>query len=559
MHLYLWLFIAAKSEEFPKKPLGLELSLNVVSVVSANGQKKMVNDLNHDKDAVTRSSPDHKRPSLNETLSNSHTALPQSSGPPSPADMHSSSLQNHQPSQQFEGEENLQAEEKLVQLSKETGDNVSSEDFPAMLAEVQLNGESEDVPTANKEADSVDTSSTEWSSLKENLSALSVDDRAPVVPQMLPQAPTESVVRDGSLQESNWQGPTEAELSMSPHYTAPTLLDQESSNPVPLLPSLEGQGCFESVLSVQHAAALPGGSTSKDFLSEDVTLLPDHLCQPFCMDSCARRHSRSTVSDWPENVRASCLVKALLALPSPLEDGKRRPSNVSQYDNLSEDEDGKEGSNYEKLAGTTSQTELCALALKCTVPKSASVGEMDNLQRYSGETGAWMQQPKRFGQPSSFNFLPLQKRLSGGGSVPILSELDSDPLLLLEGVHAQHASSPALQEEQYSPFRIVKTTTPLHLVHATEQGSSNKKQVALPLPEIGHNDDAQGKKLLPPVVEAEVGAAKDCIQKVTVLRGASAPQTLRPKGPLKIVKTHSDSNFYPSCSPIVQIPKSVTF
>ncbi|XP_061465970.1 uncharacterized protein LOC133376948 isoform X2 [Rhineura floridana] len=561
----------AKSEEFPKKPLGLELSLNMVTVkptVAANGQKKAVCDLNHDKDVVMPPSPDKGPSHLDETFGHSEKAIhetgsfPQPNGPPveaEAADRNQNEFQNHhQPSQKYD------MEDKQVE---ENANKIPSENDPIILDEIQVIGESQDVLTTTKVADSLENSSTEKCSLQENNPCLFIDDMDHVAPQLL-QAETLGMSMENSLwEESHLQSQTlEADPSTSHNSTTP-LSESETFCQVPLLPSIEEQGTLESASSLQNATALQDGSTtcsSEDLLSEDAALLLDHVDQPPSTDSsCTAGDNQSTTCDFLESITTPCTVKTHAVLPLAFQDG-RRPSNTSQYDNLSEGEEGEEKSpiqvpSSKKLAGLIPQTELCAPVFKCTVPKSASVGEIENLQRQSWEMVDLMQQAKGLDQPSSLATLSHHKNHSARGSVPVLSDLDCDVLLLLEGFHARPTSSPMLQE-QHSPFRIVKTTTPLHMAHATEQDFSSKKQVALPLPEASYHDAGDGCKFTPVALEPEGGAASDRDQEsLNTLSGSPALQRPKPKVPPKVFKSHSDNSFYPGCPPVVQMSKSVTF
>ncbi|XP_053141537.1 ubiquitin carboxyl-terminal hydrolase 6-like [Hemicordylus capensis] len=565
----------AKSEEFPKKPLGVELSLNLVPLkpnIAANGQKKVIGDLSPDKDALTQPSPDKSL--SHETIGNSNMAIhgrasvPQPSGPPSlaePADMQHSSFQNHQLGQKFETEEKPEVEENWVELPKENAYKIPSEDSPTVMDEIQVIGESPDVP-ASEDTESFQSSHTEGCHLHENSLTLSMDVRDHVAPQVLEQAQTGSLSMDDSQWETKSQSQTlEVDLPIG-HTSTSSLLGQESSNQVPLLPSLEEQKTLDSQSPVQNATALRDGSTtcsSEDLLSEDAALLPEHLYQPPRTNSYfAPEHNLSTICHLPEStVAPSCIVKTLAAPPLPFLDGQRRPSNASQYDNLSEGEGAKSSipvPSSEELDLSTPQMELYTPVVKGIMPKSASVGDIENLQTWG--TVDLVQQPKGLGQPTSFNLLPHEKRISGGGSVPILSELDSGALLLSEGFCARPTSSPVIQE-QHSPFQIVKTTTPLHVAHATEQDFVSKKQLALPLPEADQHDAADGEKLIPLALEPVAGAASDCVQKSpNALSGLPAPQRPKPQVLPKVFKTHSDSNFYPSCPPmVVQLSKSITF
>ncbi|XP_077177442.1 uncharacterized protein LOC143829841 [Paroedura picta] len=546
----------AKSEEFPKKPLGLELSLNLVSVkpsVAGNAQKKTASDIDHEKETVIQLSPEKSPSHLTETISNSNLAIHKRalilhpSGPPLRVELtvlHHNPFQNNQPIPNTDVEEKQQ--ENMVQSPKEDAKKILPEDFPATLDEIQVIVESQDLASVHKEENSLESNST-------------VDDEGHVTPQMLEQAlmdimATENCPRDPNMQSET----TESDVSVTSNSIT-AFMEQDSLSQVPLLLSLEGQSTLESQTTVQNAVVLPDESAtcfSEDFLSEDAMVLPDHPCQSTSTSSSPLGHCSSAVCDVPKNLIVPHTIKALDPLSLPFQDGKRRPSNVSQYDNLSEN--GEEKSPLqepcsEELAVLLSQTELCNPVSKCTVPKSASVGELENLQR---QTGDLVQQPGGLDQPLSFNILPHQKRPSSGGSMPILSELVSGGPLLLEDFCARPTSSPELQE-QYSPFRIVKTTTPLHLAHATEQNFCNKKQMALPLPESSPLDAADREAPVPPIGEV---IASDSLQKsLNVLSDLPAPQRPKPKLPLKIVKTNSDNNFCRGCPPMAQMSKSVTF
>ncbi|XP_020639834.3 uncharacterized protein LOC110074192 isoform X1 [Pogona vitticeps] len=545
----------AKSEEFPKKTLGLELSLNLVPVkpsVAANGQQKAVSDMNHDKDAQTQPSLDKNPSQLSETNGNSDMAipecpsLPQSAGSPLPAES-PVKLQNNQTSQTLEIQD------------KEVEENVSEsqlEDDPSVLDEVQFMGESQNVPTANEEADSLQSSNTERSGLWETNPCLLMDDSNLVGSQIL----TEDMSINNCLLDSHLESQTlEADISISQNSTT-SLSGSGSPHQVPLLLSLEEQRTLESPLSLQNTTALQYDSTtcsSEDILSEDAVVLPDDVCQlPSTDSSFAPAHSLSSACDLPESIVAPCTVKALTALLPPSQEVERRPSNASQYDNMSDGEGGEDKSPI--LAVSVPQTDLHSPVLKCTLSKSVSVGEIENLEKETRETVDLVRHPKEPSQPTSFTTLPHHKRLSGKGSMPLLSELDSEVVLLSEGFHSQPAS-PSVFQEQHSPFRIVKTTTPLHLAHAIEQDFLSKKQVALPLQEASHLDVAHDGRCTVATVEAEEGrAAGECVLQSQNTRVGS-PALQKPKVPPKIFKTHSDNSFHQSCPPVVQMSKSVTF
>uniref|UniRef100_G1KQF5 Rab-GAP TBC domain-containing protein n=2 Tax=Anolis carolinensis TaxID=28377 RepID=G1KQF5_ANOCA len=554
----------AKSEEFPKKVLGLELSLNLVSMkpsVAANGQQKDVSDLNQDKDALIQPSPDKSLSRLNETIGNSNTGKEESpdhsqpNGLPLKAE---EAVVHHDPFQNNESNPKFEIEEKK---EEENDNRIPSEDNLVVLNEIHVTEKKQEEPMATNETDSLESSSTERSSIQKNNPCFSIDDSNPVS-----QVQTGHLSVDSSLWESSLQSQTaEADLSAS-HNSIISLSGSESPHQVPLLPSVEEQSAIDSPLSVQNATALQHESTtcaSEDLLCEHAVLLPDHMAHPPSTEpSFIPGHSMSTTCDFPEAMAAPCTVRhAILLLP--FQDDQRRPSDASQYDNLSEGE--SEDSNCpvhvhssDKLALPVPQDELSTPALKCTIPRSVSVGEIENLQEQIWKMVDLEQQPKGFDQ--AFTILSHNKSLTGGGSVPLLLELDSDAGQLSEAFHGRPTSSPVLQEP-HSPFRIVKTTTPLHLAHAMEQGFMSKKHVALPLLETSYHDAADDDKLaLAFKGTAEDGTAQDCVPKSqNDLGGLPALQRPKPKVPPKMFKTHSDNSFSPGCPPMVQMTKSVTF
>ncbi|XP_063145348.1 TBC1 domain family member 30-like [Candoia aspera] len=539
----------AKSEEFPKTPLGMELSLNLLSVkssVAGNGQKTAVGDFNNDKDVIIQSSPDKNPPCPNEMIDNSDMAIrerasPEHNGTPLQnklADTHHNPFRKLPPNEKFETEE-YQADKSV--------DKISSMENPIMLDKIQTIGENQDVASDSKKGNSLKSNNTEKCGVQED-KHISLDDRDHVISPVL-QAQTRDVSTDNSAWESHLQSqPLEADLSIS-HDSTTSLSRSESLHHLDTPPS------------GQSAAALKHGSTtcsSEDLVSEDAAVLQDGLCHPPCTEpSFTAEHSLFMPHDLPENLVVPCRVRTFAAFCPPFQDGQRRPSNVSQYDNLSENEDREEKQVLcsKKLADSILQTELCTPVLKSSIPKSASFGEIDNLQRQTQKVADLVQLPKNVGQLTSFPMLPHYERLSGGGSVPVLSELGSDALLLSGGLQARPTSSPVLQD-QHSPFRIVKTTTPLHLAHATEQGLLSTKQVALPLPETSHCHTADGGK--DNLATGEEEAAGDGVPKLKNILGGS-PALQKPKLPPKVFKTHSENKFCSSCSPMGEMSRSVTF
>nr|XP_047915663.1 USP6 N-terminal-like protein [Anser cygnoides]XP_047915664.1 USP6 N-terminal-like protein [Anser cygnoides]XP_047915665.1 USP6 N-terminal-like protein [Anser cygnoides]XP_047915666.1 USP6 N-terminal-like protein [Anser cygnoides]XP_047915667.1 USP6 N-terminal-like protein [Anser cygnoides]XP_047915668.1 USP6 N-terminal-like protein [Anser cygnoides]XP_047915669.1 USP6 N-terminal-like protein [Anser cygnoides]XP_047915670.1 USP6 N-terminal-like protein [Anser cygnoides]XP_047915671.1 USP6 len=169
---------------------------------------------------------------------------------------------------------------------------------------------------------------------------------------------------------------------------------------------------------------------------------------------------------------------------------------------------------------------------RSSVPKSASTGELASLQQGAGAAeglGSAAHPPHR--QP--------------GGSVPLLAETPGHPF--------QRGT------EGNSPYAVVKTTTPLHVAHATEQDLLNRKQVALPLPEAGRPLAATSQ--LPPAASAPAAAAaQEGAQKpFNALKAPRPPLSPKPKLSLQVAKSLSENSFGSASPPPTKLPKSVTF
>ncbi|TFJ95144.1 dynein heavy chain 2, axonemal [Platysternon megacephalum] len=338
------------------------------------------------------------------------------------------------------------------------------------------------------------------------------------------------------------------------------LAGQELPNQTPSLPSLAEQRPSDA--SVQNVSS-PEDTSATIFPVDLLTgLPPEQQHWPPSTDSrSAPEQNLASPCDLSEKVQVPvlCMEKALVTLSLPLQDGRRRPSNVSQYDNISEleySEDNSSGQvpSIEKLSVAVPQNKP---DLKSSVPKSASVGEIADLGMHSEGSIDSAQQTVGLGH-LAFNLLPHQRLSGGSGSVPILSMLDSAAVQLAEGLHDRHLSSPALQG-QSTPYKIVKTTTPLHVAHATEQDFLNQKKMALPLQE-GNRHVGAALTAADGGAELEVVAANQCAQKsLNALREPHPCLPPKPKIPPKVAKAHSENSFYPGCPSTRQMSKSVTF
>ncbi|XP_054027957.1 USP6 N-terminal-like protein [Dryobates pubescens] len=160
--------------------------------------------------------------------------------------------------------------------------------------------------------------------------------------------------------------------------------------------------------------------------------------------------------------------------------------------------------------------------------KAASTGELSSLQRS-----------------------PLLPQ-GLGGSVPLLAGSQAGAAGPAPGSPDRRAASPGRQGS--SPYALITTTTPLHLAHATEQDFSNRKQVALPLPETGQPLPAAS---MPPALAPD---APGSLQKAfPALRAPRPPLSPKPKLPPTVPKSQSENSFPPASPALPKLPKSVTF
>lgn len=177
----------------------------------------------------------------------------------------------------------------------------------------------------------------------------------------------------------------------------------------------------------------------------------------------------------PAGEQASSLSRdaVLEAAPHPLPAGCQQLSCTSQSDGSPESERGEEAADDRHCRAVLPDK----MRLKHSASKAASTGELLSLQ-HNGLGSA----TSSTHWPEAVGVLPAHRQ--AGGSVPILSSREPEAAGMAEGCPTQRAPSPLV--EGNSPYVVIKTTTPLHLAHATEQDFLNRKQVALPLSETGH-------------------------------------------------------------------------
>ncbi|XP_075281754.1 uncharacterized protein LOC104335353 isoform X2 [Opisthocomus hoazin] len=292
---------------------------------------------------------------------------------------------------------------------------------------------------------------------------------------------------------------------------ARAVMDQESV----FLPALAGLGSLGS--SLQNTLSLPDSSTTELSATDHTVWQPNPAVPPV-----------------GEQAPSFCTETVLDAPPHPLPDGTRQLS--SQHST------SPESKRWEETAEKCCRAALLdKMDLKRLASKAASTGELACLQQNGPGSGTGM--------------LPAQGLASG--SVPALSSSESGAAGLGENYPFQQAPSPA--GEGNSPYTIVKTTTPLHLAHGIEQDFSNRKQVALPLPENGCPLPAAS--MPPPLVldPEEAGAQKSLQKPLNALQAPRPPLSPKPKLPLQAAKSCSENSFLSGSPPLAKLPKSVTF
>lgn len=247
-----------------------------------------------------------------------------------------------------------------------------------------------------------------------------------------------------------------------------------------------------------------------------------------------------------EQASSSSRDAVLDASPPPQPAGCRRLSCTSQSDGSPESERGEEAADDRHCRAVLPDK----TGLKRSASKAASTGELLSLQHNGlGSATGTVRWPEALGA------LPAHRQ--AGGSVPILSSREPEVAGLAEGCLAQRAPSPVV--EGNSPYVVIKTTTPLHLAHATEQDFLNRKQVALPLSETGHPLPATSMPppLMPDPEEVEV--QKSLQKPLNALKAPRPPLSPKPKLPPQFAKSRSENSFLSGSPSLAKLPKSVTF
>lgn len=422
----------AKPEEFPRKPLGLELSLNPVPMkgnVAANGQNGRMGEHPPDREPHPNRGPE----APGEMVAEVRTAAVQGSEAAKVTDIH---------------------------LHPSGGGSLGEE------GQVEPTG-----------------------------------DRQPP-----------SLLKASEMQAHHHLLPTALPLEQAPLTPVCATVDHESVS----LPAPAELGSSDS--SLQNTSSPPDSSTTEFSATDHAVWQPNPAALPV-----------------GEQASSFCKEKVLEAPPHPLLDGLQHLSSESQHDSSPESKRQEETAEKRCRAAPPDKTDLKHLA-----SKAASMGELTSLQQ-NGPGSTTTHWPQGL----------------AGGSVPILSSIEVEAAGLGEGYPLQRAQSPVV--EGNSPYTVIKTTTPLHLAHATEQDVANRKQVALPLPETGCPLPATS---MPPSLvldPEEVDAQKSFQKPLNALKAPRPPLSPKPKSLPQVAKSHSENNFLSVSPSLAKLPKSVTF
>lgn len=332
-----------------------------------------------------------------------------------------------------------------------------------------------------------------------------------------------SVLKASETQVHHHLLPTALPLEQPLLVPSCTMVDHDSVS----LPAPAEHGSLDS--SLQNVSSPPTLSTT------DLPAMDHAVCQP-----------NPAALPAGEQESSLCKEKALDAPPHPLPGGWQRLPGTPQHTGSPRSEHGEDTAEKRCRAVLPDKTDL-----KCLASKAASMGELARLPQNGPGSGTgstrWPE--------GLVGTLPAQGL--AGGSVPILSSGELEAAGLSEGCPFQRAPAPAA--EGNSPYAVIKTTTPLHLAHATEQDFSNRKQVALPLPETGC---PLPDSSMPPalVLDPEKVDSEKSLQKpLNALKAPRPPLSPKPKLPPQVAKSRSENSFLSGSPPLAKLPKSVTF
>ncbi|XP_053575937.1 uncharacterized protein LOC128665768 [Bombina bombina] len=240
------------------------------------------------------------------------------------------------------------------------------------------------------------------------------------------------------------------------------------------------------------------------------------------------------VSSQKEETSAPTGAKEMVSLLLPNSETKRRSSNASQYDNMSDaDQLGwppcPTETSLDKLQNEAWQSNICNV-LDLSAEKNKLPLLPPTISNYQGPSG----------------------------SVPallIMKHNQQDP------INMRTSSSPSISS-QFSPCQLIKTFTPVQVSHATGQTVLCSKQMVQTLP----SSNSPALVLLPPNVSPKNGGTAELTTLSTNTNGGVSPFN-KPQPPPQsskpqfssVTKSHSENSFSSGHQTMAQLSKSVTF
>ncbi|KAM4779029.1 uncharacterized protein ACIQIH_008845 isoform 2-T4 [Cyanocitta cristata] len=342
------------------------------------------------------------------------------------------------------------------------------------------------------------------------------------------------------------EGQVEPTVDRQPSSLLKASKMQAQQHLLPTAPSPEQPPLAPGCAMVHHGVSLhaPAEHSSLDSSLQNRPAPPDSSTAELSTTDHAVWQANPTALAAGEQASSLSRDAVLDASPHPLPSGCRRLSCTSQSDGSPESERGEEVADDRHCRAVLPDK----TGLKHSASKAASTGELLSLQHNGlGSATGTVRWPEAV--------LPAHRQ--AGGSVPILSSREPEAAGLAEGCPTQRASSPVV--EGNSPYVVIKTTTPLHLAHATEQDFLNRKRVALPLSETGHPLPAtpMPPPLMPDPEDVEV--QKSLQKPLNALKAPRPPLSPKPKLPPQVAKSRSENSFLSGSPSLAKLPKSVTF
>ncbi|KAM4617232.1 uncharacterized protein O3C94_021293 [Discoglossus pictus] len=480
-----------KAEEFPKTTLGQDIPINLVPLIPAvDGQNKVARD----------NVPETSKPipiDINENNSNTgnkskiSTSIPHPNGTSNPMVIEESLAKTDKdiPLQKagLTKAEEKQAEEGItVQARTEDKSELQNDTIQGDFQEEVFNKEKASEVQAVEE-----------------ICVLVHIDRSPVQNATLGNG--EPVSHVGTSHEG--QPPHEQRDSSS----SPLNIDSASKHSLPLV-------LHDRITEIDKSQSV----------TKDVSVC-DPPPRPPVTDS-----DLPSESDSSSEKEVVVPAKEMISLPLPDSETKRRSSNASQYDNMSDIE----------------QVEW---------PPCPTETSLDKLQREEWQSNICNVLDLSMEKDKLPQLIPTISCFQGPSvSVPTLLITKSD---LQDPINSRTSSSPAISG-QFSPCQVIKTITPIQISHAAGQNTMNTKQMAQPLPDAGSQSIVS---LIQNASEKHEDKADIGTLTTNVNGGVSPvkkpqppPQSSKP-GHSAVPKSNSDNNFYSSHQTMAQLSKSVTF